>query len=277
MSFVSWNTAVGDAPMSSTTKAKFAWNDAQDMLYVAVQTDQANGGHLVIGVGTEETSVPTSSVGSTQLAFDAGTGTSVDIINEIQYFKDAYTPTLDAWADGGTDGVVAAQTNDGTTWTYEIAIPYWSDWATMLTKESISADDVNYVYLVMENELEGGTGTDMTYVGNPHFSDGRFDVGAALTFVGSAQLAGDANKDGKVDGSDVTILAGNWQVLTGATWEMGDFNGDGKVDGSDVTILAGNWQAGVTTAAAAVPEPGMLVLLLGAIVALFARHRVRRS
>ena len=43
----------------------------------------------------------------------------------------------------------------------------------------------------------------------------------------------------------------------------GDFNGDGKVDGSDVTILAGNWQAGVNAAETAVPEPSMIVLLLG--------------
>ena len=84
------------------------------------------------------------------------------------------------------------------------------------------------------------------------------------------QIAGDANKDGKVDGSDVTILAGNWQKgvndgLT-ASWEEGDFNGDGKVDGSDVTILAGNWQYGVEAAASAVPEPSMLVLILGAML-----------
>ena len=58
------------------------------------------------------------------------------------------------------------------------------------------------------------------------------------------RLAGDANLDGRVDGSDVTILAGNWQSTT-ATWGSGDFNGDGRVDGSDVTILAGNWQAGL--------------------------------
>ena len=84
-----------------------------------------------------------------------------------------------------------------------------------------------------------------------------------------ANIPGDANRDGKVDGSDVTILAGNWQVgvggVGGATWGMGDFNGDGAVDGSDVTILAGNWQAGVTTAAASVPEPSTLALLLAAI------------
>ena len=83
-------------------------------------------------------------------------------------------------------------------------------------------------------------------------------------------VPGDANKDGKVDGSDVTILAGNWQHGVGmeepdATWDMGDFNGDGMVDGSDVTILAGNWQAGVTPEAASVPEPSTAILLVTAV------------
>ena len=96
----------------------------------------------------------------------------------------------------------------------------------------------------------------------------RFMEGAFAP-VTEEPLPGDANKDGKVDGSDVTILAGNWQAGVGApdpstvTWEMGDFNGDGQVDGSDVTILAGNWQAGVTAATASVPEPSTLLLLVG--------------
>ena len=101
------------------------------------------------------------------------------------------------------------------------------------------------------------------------------------TNVEVPNIAGDANGDGKVDGSDVTILAGNWQAGVGApdpltiTWGMGDFNGDGQVDGSDVTILAGNWQYGVTAAAASVPEPSTLVLLLGSIVFLMLRRRIR--
>ena len=86
------------------------------------------------------------------------------------------------------------------------------------------------------------------------------------------QIPGDANGDGRVDGSDVTILAGNWQYgvggAGGATWAMGDFNGDGAVDGSDVTILAGNWH-GVTSAAAAVPEPSMIALLLTCFAGLY--------
>ena len=36
---------------------------------------------------------------------------------------------------------------------------------------------------------------------------------------------------------------------------MGDFNADGKVDGSDVTILAANWQAGVTSTVVATSDP----------------------
>ena len=92
-------------------------------------------------------------------------------------------------------------------------------------------------------------------------------------------IPGDANGDGKVDGSDVTILAGNWQVgvdgSVEATWEMGDFNGDKKVDGSDVTILAGNWQHGVDAGAASVPEPSTMVLLLGVFASLAILRRTK--
>ena len=95
-------------------------------------------------------------------------------------------------------------------------------------------------------------------------------------------VPGDANSDGKVDGSDVTILAGNWQYGVGmeepdGTWDMGDFNGDGMVDGSDVTILAGNWQAGVTSEAASVPEPSAMVLLVTTIVFFLVRSRKERN
>ena len=109
-----------------------------------------------------------------------------------------------------------------------------------------------------------------TYVGTDLI---RYDnVKVTLNPVDNTNIPGDANKDGKVDGSDVTILAGNWQYGAdgngSATWEMGDFNGDGKVDGSDVTILAGNWQHGVTVATTSVPEPSIIVLLLTAIAGL---------
>ena len=115
----------------------------------------------------------------------------------------------------------------------------------------------------------------------------KFNHDGTFLFLSEVQLmeeiseliAGDANNDGKVDGSDVTILAGNWQkgVSDGLTadWSEGDFNGDGKVDGSDVTILAGNWQYGVEAAAAAVPEPCTIVLLISAFASLLIWRRTR--
>ena len=110
--------------------------------------------------------------------------------------------------------------------------------------------------------IEATSGTDYTL---EYLTEGEL-AGYTVLTVGTAFIPGDANGDGLVDGSDVTILAGNWQfgVNDGqtATWAMGDFNGDGQVDGSDVTILAGNWQYGVEPAATAVPEPGCVALLL---------------
>ncbi len=80
---------------------------------------------------------------------------------------------------------------------------------------------------------------------------------------------GDANYDGSVDSDDAAILAANWQNSGG--WLQGDFTGDGLVDDTDATILAANWGVGT---AASVPEPGMAVVLISALVAiLFWRKR----
>ena len=62
-------------------------------------------------------------------------------------------------------------------------------------------------------------------------------------------LAGDANRDRRVNLSDFTILAGNFGRTGGALFSQADFNYDGNVNLSDFTILAGRF--GVT-----LPPPG---------------------
>jgi len=62
-------------------------------------------------------------------------------------------------------------------------------------------------------------------------------------------VPGDANSDGKVDVSDLGILAANYGMTSGATWDKGDFNGDGKVDVSDLGILAANYGTGAASSA----------------------------
>jgi hypothetical protein len=54
-------------------------------------------------------------------------------------------------------------------------------------------------------------------------------------------IPGDANLDGSVDVGDLGILAANYGITSGATWEMGDFNGDGAVDVGDLGILSAHY------------------------------------
>jgi fibronectin-binding autotransporter adhesin len=100
---------------------------------------------------------------------------------------------------------------------------------------------------------------------------------------------GDANLDGKVDGSDYSLIDGGYASqgsLTG--WYHGDFNYDGVVDGSDYTLIdnAFNNQGGQLTtptaliasetaqvAPAAVPEPVSMGLIVLGAAGLAGRRR----
>lgn len=233
----------GATELTSQTKAKFAFNGS--MLYVAIQTNQANGGHAVVGYGKNIDSVAITGIGSTQLAFDAlEDGHSVSIMNEIQYYttKNGY-----GWGGGTTEGVEAKYSFNSadSTYTYEIAIPLWEDWriGEAKIKQSLKPEDVVYVYSCMESVLESGIGTDLTWngaLGNPDFGFGGFAKAAALTLQATS---GDANCDGMVDVGDLGILAANYGGSE-KTWAQGDFNKDGLVDVGDLGILAANYGQG---------------------------------
>ena len=130
---------------------------------------------------------------------------------------------------------------------------------------------------------------------------------AAFTDIGwHAAAAGDVNRDGRVDSSDIDeILAANsYDNGPGWGWSTGDNDGDGRVDSSDIDNIlaaglydAGPYAAGVTpggepwltvnvnnTVLDAVglttraPEPGTLVVLgLGGVAALLRRRRRRAT
>jgi hypothetical protein len=245
--------------LTSETRAKFAWNDAQNMLYVAIKTNQANGGHAVLGFSKDFAGASTSGIGSTQLAFDPVSGSNaVTIMNENQYYKDKYQSTdpnnpneLNSWGGGTIDGVMAKYSfnNIDGTYTYEIAIPFWADWrpGEAKVKQSLTPGDVVYLYSVLESALESGAGTNLTYYGNAAFYNGPFDKAVALTLTGPAAIPGDANGDNMVDVGDLGILAANYGQ-SGKTWEQGDFNNDHAVDVGDLGILAAHYGEGSTQA-----------------------------
>ena len=106
-------------------------------------------------------------------------------------------------------------------------------------------------------------------------------------------LLGDANLDGKVNGTDFNLMATNFNQAVANGWDKGDFNYDNKVNGSDFVLLANNFnqfasQSGVSAAdmaaldsfAAAngitlsnVPEPASIGLLALTATGILARRR----
>jgi autotransporter-associated beta strand protein len=161
-----------------------------------------------------------------------------------------------------------------------------------------------------------GSGTTVTWSGtgitssaaasNPNYGIGYADAADAGNPAGLAAgqieimytLLGDANLDGKVNGTDFNLMATNFNQAVTNGWDEGDFNYDGKVNGNDFVLLAANFnqfasQSAVSPAdvdaldsfAAAngislenVPEPGSLGLVFTSIGFLStARRRRRRS
>jgi hypothetical protein len=102
--------------------------------------------------------------------------------------------------------------------------------------------------------------------------------------------AGDANLDGKVDKTDLGLLALGWN--SSGFWTSGDFNYDGLINVSDFKLLADNWLKGISaplseplslalamasfglTDVTAVPEPTGWIAA-GAGMLLMARRRQR--
>jgi hypothetical protein len=102
-------------------------------------------------------------------------------------------------------------------------------------------------------------------------------------------LLGDTNLDGNVNVGDLSNMAGNFGVTSGASWIQGDFNYDGQVNVVDLSDLAANFgdtlstgsSAAAATASlaaggtASVPEPSGLTSLVLAGIGLYARRRRR--
>jgi autotransporter-associated beta strand protein len=156
-----------------------------------------------------------------------------------------------------------------------------------------------------------GAGTTVTWTGtgitssaaaaNPSYGIGYADAADAGNPAGLAAgqieimytLLGDANLDGKVNGTDFNLMATNFNQAVTAGWDKGDFNYDGKVNGNDFVLLAANFnqfasQSAVSSADAealdafaaangisltSVPEPASVGLLLAGVTGLMARRR----
>ena len=89
-----------------------------------------------------------------------------------------------------------------------------------------------------------------------------------------SRVVPDANRDGRVDFSDLLTLAQNYGKSTDQAFSAGDFNNDGVVDFSDLLILAQNYGFGTAQAAvSATPEPTTLAAMPIGAAMLLRRRR----
>lgn len=86
----------------------------------------------------------------------------------------------------------------------------------------------------------------------------------------SEGLVGDLNNDGLVSSGDLDIVRGHWgESVEPGNPLQGDPSGDGLVNSKDLDVIRANWGS----QAAAVPEPGMVLLvLLGAALSVLRRR-----
>ena len=98
------------------------------------------------------------------------------------------------------------------------------------------------------------------------------DVGLRVASIpeSAAPILGDLDGDGIVGSHDLDLVRCWWlRTVEAGNGVMGDANGDGFVDSADLDIVRGDWGAGT----AAVPEPGVMFLLLGGAAVLAWRGR----
>ena len=179
----------------------------------------------------------------------------------------------------------------GGTWTGTNFDQGYTQGATIIYNGIISssaANDTTHLTAlgVIQNKTASGTALYSTFDGHTVTST---DVLIKYTYYG------DANLDGKVDGSDYSLVDNAYlnersTGLPSSGWYNGDFNFDGVVDGSDYTLLdnAFNSQgaslagqvlplAAVTAQIAPVPEPTTLGLMGLTSACLLGRRRARRN
>jgi hypothetical protein len=114
------------------------------------------------------------------------------------------------------------------------------------------------------------TGTFDSVIGVPSRSlYGLFwtvDYTPTSVILSTSALPGDIDLDGDVDRSDAAIFSQFFGRESGSVWTTGDFDGDTTTTLADLVLLQSNLgQTSLSPAAAAVPEPSTLLLMLVAV------------
>jgi len=168
-------------------------------------------------------------------------------------------------------------------------------------------DPISSIVAMIKEGYSGGTWTgdgitsSMAQANSGSYGIGYADSADHNNPVGLASgeieiaytLLGDANLDGKVNGSDFTLMAANFNDSVTNGWDEGDFNFSNTVNGDDFVLLADNFNQYASQSAIAaadlsaldnfaaangisltsVPEPASTGLLTLGVLGVMARRR----
>jgi GH35 family endo-1,4-beta-xylanase len=103
----------------------------------------------------------------------------------------------------------------------------------------INATDIDLLSAAINNHSTNYATYDLTKDGSVNSADMDYLIKTILkTYYGDADL------NGSVGVSDLSVLAAYYNTASGASWANGDFDGNGAVGVSDLSILAANYNSG---------------------------------
>ena len=247
--------------------------DSSDQYITSCATDYA--GDLLVGglYGSDDGFVG-------KLDGDTGTVLWTQQISSGSYTDTIGSVAVDPWGDlfvvGTTSGELFGTNTE-----------YGRD--AFLAKYDGDTGDLLWGIQLHTASTEYGTGVDVDLVGDVYVAGytrgvlgdanlGSYDAFVAMYSGDNGQyLPGDANCDGTVDISDLTVLSQNWEDYSEVkTWAQGNFNNDDYVDIGDLTILSQYWGLSVSSFEEAlasigtVPEPTTFAMLIAGLVGLVA-------
>jgi hypothetical protein len=118
---------------------------------------------------------------------------------------------------------------------------------------------------------------DNSVTGFTTFGNVAVNAGSILV---APELLGDANADGTVDLTDLSVVLNNFGQASGA-WTSGNFDGAVTIDLTDLSMVLNDFGQSFVganvaisgQAATAAPEPAAVVILAGGMMASLGRRR----
>jgi hypothetical protein len=184
--------------------------------------------------------------------------------------------TVETITGGGTAGVGTLANTAGTT----------RDSYMLLSDPTDTQLSVDLFHLVVPYGKHVDVGMQLVTASNEDANPGWeksyvWDYTGANIIKVKCPLNGDANEDGIVNLSDLSVLGTNWGLAGG--WAKADFTGDGTINLSDLSMLGTNWGQSADWyvpppgegTPPGVPEPGTIATLIAGLLCL-AGYRLRK-